>query len=225
MNRRQLLHAICIAMAGTSLPGIATAAVRQRVTVIGVGGAGTNLALALRATSALDGAEVVATYLCADTDDRVIQRVNVGNIGAAHLPAIQPLLLDGQRAVTGEVLPNRLRRMIAASDKLVLLAGLGGIAGSVLTPLIAEVARRQGVETVAAVVLPFGFEGQRVERASAALAELQSQSRRVIVSPNDTLAERYGSDLPLAQAFDRQERELAANVQQAIGLHSPSESV
>jgi cell division GTPase FtsZ len=61
--------------------------------------------------------------------------------------------------------------------------------------------------------------------ASAALAELQSRSHRVLVSANDGLTDRYGSGLPLAEAFDRQERELASSMRQAIALPSPSESV
>ncbi len=64
-----------------------------------------------------------------------------------------------------------------------------------------------------------------MELASAALAELQSRSYRVFVSANDGLTDRYGSDLLLAEAFDRQERELASNVRQAIGLRPPRESV
>ena len=100
----------------------------------------------------------------------------------------------------------------------IAMAGMG-------LPSMARAASRQGVETVAALVLPFSYEGQRVERASAVLAELQAIASRVIVSPNDALAERYGSDLPLAEAFDRQERELAIAGRKAIGLHSPSGSV
>ncbi len=225
MNRRRLLHAICIAMAGASLPGMARAASRNRVAVVGVGGAGANLAIFMRASGLLGGAEAATTYLCVDADERTAQRVRGANAGAPHLPALQSLLLDGKQATTGEELPSQLCRLVDMSDTVVLLAGLGGTTGSSYSRLIAQAARRQGVETVAAVVLPFSYEGRRIERASSVLAELQAGASRVIASPNDALAERYGSDLPLAAAFDRQERELAGAVRQAIGLYSPSGSV
>lgn len=225
MNRRRLLHAIFIAMAGMGLPGLARAASRQRIAVVGVGGAGVNLAMALRASGLLEGTEVASTYLCVDADERTAQRVRGANAGTPYLSALQSLLLEGKQASADEQLPERLSWLIGMSDTVVLLAGLGGATGSKFTRLIARAASRQGVETVAALVLPFSYEGQRVERASAVLAELQTSASRVIVSPNDALAERYGSDLPLLEAFDCQEHELVEAVRQTIGLSSPRGSV
>ena len=47
-----------------------------------------------------------------------------------------------------------------------ITAGMGGGTGTGAAPVVAEIAREQGVLTVGVVTKPFGFEGQKRMRAA-----------------------------------------------------------
>lgn len=222
MNRRRLLHAICTAMAGMSLSGMARATSRKRVAVVGVGGAGANLVMALRTNGVLEGANAATTYLCADADERTAQQVRSANAGTPSLPALQSLLLDSKRASTGEAILKPLCRLIGKSDMVVLLAGLGGDTGSTYSRLIAQAARRLGVPTIAAVITPFDFEGARGERAALALEHLRRDASVVLPYSNTEWANRFSDDTPLVDIFDALDRQTAMDARSHIAAWSRS---
>ena len=68
-----------------------------------------------------------------------------------------------------------------------IVAGLGRATGSGLAPVVAELAKENGADTVSVAVMPFGFEEKLRFYAGVALRRLRTASRGVVVVDNDTL--------------------------------------
>lgn len=90
-----------------------------------------------------------------------------------------------------------VKSLCADSDVIFLVAGLGGGAGSGISPVLAKAARESGALVLAFVTLPFDCEGQRRQhQAQHALEELQRTCDGVLCLPNQKafklLAENTG---------------------------------
>ncbi len=150
----------------------ATHQLKPRITVIGVGGAGGN-AVNNMITSHLEGVE----FVVANTDAQALaqslseRRTQMGvsiteGLGAGSRP-------DIGRAAAEESI-DEIVEHLTGSNMVFITAGLGGGTGTGAAPVIAQVAREQGILTVAVVTKPFQFEGiHRMQIAEEGLAELQ----------------------------------------------------
>ena len=70
----------------------------------------------------------------------------------------------GQKAA--EESRTQLSKALEDTDMVFITAGMGGGTGTGAAPVVAEIAREQGVLTVGVVTKPFGFEGQKRMRAA-----------------------------------------------------------
>ena len=166
------------------------------IKVIGVGGAGGN-AVDHMIREGVMGVEFVA----ANTDAQALQRsvahkkVRLGKTG----------LGAGAKPEAGRSAAMEEREEIAESLKgahmVFITAGMGGGTGTGAAPIVAEVAREQGILTVAVVTKPFGFEGKRLKVAEAGIAELQKNVDSLIVILNDKLMDVLGDDVSMDEAF------------------------
>ena len=94
-------------------------------------------------------------------------------------------------------------------------AGMGGGTGTGAAPVVAEVAKEQGILTVAIVTKPFSFEGRRKMRlAEGGIAELRKHVDTIVVIPNDRL-KLLETDEPitLKNAFEMADKTLRQGVQ------------
>jgi cell division protein FtsZ len=86
---------------------------------------------------------------------------------------------------------------------------MGGGTGTGGIPVAAEIAKGEGVLTVAVVTKPFSFEGpKRMKRAVEGLERLRDKVDTLIVIPNDRLLEIVEESTPLNQAFEKVDRVL-----------------
>ncbi len=157
-----------------------------RITVIGVGGGGTN-AVDNMISLNLQGVE----FVVANTDaqqlmhSRADRRIQLGphltqGLGAGAKPEI------GRAAA--EEASDELSRHLEGAHMVFITAGMGGGTGTGAAPVIARMARERGVLTVGVVTKPFTFEGgRRAKAAEAGIAELQSYVDTLIVIPNQNL--------------------------------------
>jgi cell division protein FtsZ len=157
-----------------------------RITVVGVGGGGTN-AVNNMVAMGLDGVE----FLVANTDAQSLthskaeRRVQLGphltqGLGAGAKPEI------GRAAA--EEATEELARHLEGSHMVFVTAGMGGGTGTGAAPVIARMARERGILTVGVVTKPFQFEGpKRSKAAEAGLEELQQFVDTLIVIPNQNL--------------------------------------
>ena len=157
-----------------------------KITVIGVGGGGTNAVDNMIALN-LQGVD----FVVANTDaqqlmhSRADRRIQLGphltqGLGAGAKPEI------GRAAA--EEASEELARHLEGTHMVFITAGMGGGTGTGAAPVIARMARERGVLTVGVVTKPFTFEGgRRAKSADAGIAELQSYVDTLIVIPNQNL--------------------------------------
>jgi cell division protein FtsZ len=157
-----------------------------RITVIGVGGGGTNAVDNMIAAN-LQGVE----FVVANTDaqqllhSRADRRIQLGphitqGLGAGAKPEI------GKAAA--EEAADELYRHLDGAHMVFITAGMGGGTGTGAGPVIARMARERNILTVGVVTKPFGFEGVRRARcADQGIEELQKFVDTLIVIPNQNL--------------------------------------
>ena len=157
-----------------------------RITVIGVGGGGTN-AVDNMIQLNLQGVD----FVVANTDAQQLmhsksdRRIQLGphltqGLGAGAKPEI------GRAAA--EEAGDELARHLDGAHMVFITAGMGGGTGTGAAPVIARMARERGILTVGVVTKPFTFEGVRRARAAdAGIAELQQFVDTLIVIPNQNL--------------------------------------
>ncbi|WP_203073823.1 cell division protein FtsZ [Falsiroseomonas ponticola] len=171
-----------------------------RITVVGVGGGGTN-AVNNMVAMGLDGVE----FLVANTDAQSLvhskadRRVQLGphltqGLGAGAKPEI------GRAAA--EEATEELARHLDGSHMVFVTAGMGGGTGTGAAPVIARMARERGILTVGVVTKPFDFEGpKRKKSADAGIEELQQFVDTLIVIPNQNLFRLANERTTFAEAF------------------------
>jgi cell division protein FtsZ len=106
---------------------------------------------------------------------------------------------------------DSLRTLLSGHDLLLLVASLGGGTGSGAAPVIARLAREQGLLTLAYVTTPFAFEDpRRAAVADDAIRKLRQTADAVVRLPNEALGELLPKETPLVDAFKLVDRMLAA---------------
>ena len=224
MDRRKFLFGLGAGIASLSLPAFASPAPSCKIICMGIGAAGCNLTIALRASGILDRAGAVLSYFCVDLGPHALEFVDIANDANPSLAPIKTLMLAPVRAggrvnaARAACLRHRavLTAMLTGSDMVVLLAGLGGGTGSGITPIMARLARDAGAVTVAAVVTPFAYEGVRNRRADAAINRLQREADLVMAFSNEEWFNRYREDTPMFDVFDALDRHIANSIQGVV---------
>jgi cell division protein FtsZ len=188
-----------------------------RITVIGVGGGGTN-AVDNMITANLQGVE----FVVANTDaqqlmhSRADRRIQLGphitqGLGAGAKPEI------GKAAA--EEAADELSRHMDGAHMVFITAGMGGGTGTGAAPVIARMARERNILTVGVVTKPFGFEGVRRARcAEHGIEELQRQVDTLIVIPNQNLFRMANERTTWKEAFKMADQVLYMGVRGVTDL-------
>ena len=170
------------------------------IKVLGVGGGGNN-AVEHMLTSQLEGVE----FICANTDAQVLRDSEVkttlqfGDEVTNGLGAGADPMIGRQAAVEDR---ERIRTAVKGADMVFITAGMGGGTGTGAAPIIAEIAKEEGILVVAVVTRPFSHEGKaRAKVAELGIQELQNHVDSLITIPNDKLISVLGEDASLMDAF------------------------
>ena len=169
------------------------------IKVIGVGGCGGN-AVEHMIKKGVQGVE----FIVANTDSQALKQsgartqLQLGanltrGLGAGARPEI------GRDAAIED--QDRIAEIIEGADMLFITAGMGGGTGTGAAPVVAEIAKRLGILTVAVVTRPFTFEGKRQKVAQQGIEELQKQVDSLIIIPNDKLIEVLGGKITRLEAY------------------------
>ncbi len=171
------------------------------IKVIGVGGGGGN-AVKSMLESKIHGAE----FILANTDSQALNDVRgatmiqIGSDITKGLGAGADPEKGRQAALEAK---EELSDAIMGADMLFIAAGMGGGTGTGAAPIIAQIARDNGILTVAVVSKPYEFEGsKRMQYAEEGIEALSEWVDSLIVIPNEKLSEVYGGDNSIFSSFD-----------------------
>lgn len=174
-----------------------------RIKVIGAGGGGNN-AINYMIEQGVAGVDfaIVNTDIQAIETSFAPEKIQLGmkltrGLGAGAKPEI------GRKAAEESI--EDIEKMLAGYDMVFIATGLGGGTGTGSAPVIAEIARKKGILTVAVVTLPFGFEGKsRMKKAIEGKNDLTEHVDTIITIPNDRLTghlKTLGKKFEMKKAF------------------------
>ena len=157
-----------------------------KVKVFGVGGAGGNTVNRMKQMN-IEGVEYYAINTDAMALDQSLadHKILIGekstrNLGAGMDPEM------GRKAVEENI--DDLRDAMKGADLVFVTAGMGGGTGTGAAPIVANIAREEGVLTVAVVTKPFRFEGNvRNALAQNGVRALREAADTIIVIENKKL--------------------------------------
>ena len=183
-----------------------------KIVVIGVGGGGNN-AVNRMVEDAVTGVEFVAvnTDVQALNGSKAKNKVQIGEkltrgLGAGAKPEI------GLKAA--EESHDELAQIIKGYDMVFITAGMGGGTGTGAAPVIANIAKQQGILTVGVVTKPFEFEGRgRMQNADQGIIELKKNVDTLIVIPNQKLLSVVDRRTTMRDAFKKADEVLQQGVQ------------
>ena len=199
---------------GTTLLEIMTteADTSAKIIVIGVGGACNN-AVNSMIDENIGGVEFIgintdkqALTLCkAPTLIQIGEKLTKG-LGAGAQPEI------GEKAAEESM--EELSSAVKGADMVFVTCGMGGGTGTGAAPVVAKIAKEQGILTVGVVTKPFKFEAkQRMVNALSGIDRLKESVDTLIVIPNDKLLEIVDRRTTMPDALKKADEVLQQAVQ------------
>ncbi|WP_058485623.1 cell division protein FtsZ [Defluviitalea phaphyphila] len=183
-----------------------------QIKVVGVGGGGNN-AVDRMIEEELKGVE----FITVNTDRQALSRskasvkIQIGEkitkgLGAGANPEIGKKSAEESR--------EEIIQAIKGADMVFVTAGMGGGTGTGAAPVIAKLAKEEGILTVGVVTKPFGFEGRkRMINAEKGIAELKENVDTLVIIPNDKLLHIIDKKTTMIEAFKKADEVLRQGVQ------------
>ena len=183
-----------------------------RIIVIGVGGGGNNAV-----TRMIDENITGVEFIGVNTDKQALQRckapklLQIGEkltkgLGAGGVPE------KGEKAA--EESSEEIQEAIKGADMVFVTCGMGGGTGTGAAPVVAKIAKDQGILTVGVVTKPFKFEAkQRMLNATSGIERLKESVDTLIVIPNDKLLEIVDRRTTMPDALKKADEVLQQAVQ------------
>ncbi len=188
-----------------------------KIKIIGVGGGGTNAVERM-----MENDIPMVDYVTVNTDDggylgsHAKTRLQIGlgetkGRGAGGDPE------KGRRAA--EENRRDIENAVSDCNMLFIASGMGGGTGTGAAPIVAEIAKKLGILTVAVVTTPFLFEGRkRMEHALDGIAKLRENVDSVIIIPNANLKHVTREKITLGNAFALADDVLVQTVKNLVGV-------
>ena len=171
-----------------------------RIIVVGVGGAGNN-AVKRMVEEGIGGVEFIgintdkqALDLCKAPTLLAIGEKTTGGKGAGANPEV------GMKSA--EESAEDISAAIKGADMVFITCGMGGGTGTGAAPVVARIAKEQGILTVGIVTKPFQFEGKpRMNNALNGIERLKESVDTLIVIPNQKLVEICNKSMGIGESF------------------------
>lgn len=167
-----------------------------KIKIFGVGGGGCNAVNRLKALNVED-----VLFIAANTDMIALNgcaadiRIQLGKeltkgLGAGSNPEI------GEKAAKES--EKQIEEAIKDANLLFITAGMGGGTGTGAVGVVAEIARKYDILTIAVVTKPFEYEGERKMRlAEYAIGQLQEIVDVLVVVPNELAFKHVDKEKPM----------------------------
>ena len=168
--------------------------------VVGVGGGGNNAVNRM-----IEAGVRCVDFISVNTDAQVLKlskadvTLQIGEkltrgLGAGANPEI------GEKAAQES--SDEIEAMLKGADMVFITAGMGGGTGTGAAGVIAGIAKKMGILTVAIVTKPFSFEGRpRMAKAEAGIKVLRENVDAIMTIPNDNLLNIIQKDTTIEATF------------------------
>lgn len=183
-----------------------------KIIVVGVGGAGNN-AVNRMIDEQIGGVDFIGV----NTDKQALQLckapklLQIGEkltkgLGAGAKPEI------GEKAAEESL--EEINNALQGADMVFVTCGMGGGTGTGAAPVVAKVAKDQGILTVGVVTKPFRFEAKaRMINALSGIERIKENVDTLIVIPNDKLLEIVDRRTTMPEALKKADEVLQQSVQ------------
>ncbi len=173
---------------------------KAKIKIVGVGGAGGN-AVNRMVNMNIKDVEFIAinTDALALDNNLADEKIAIGQkttktLGAGAKPEV------GRQALMED--KDVVEKKLEGADMVFISAGMGGGTGTGAAPVVAEIARKLGILTVAVVTMPFKWEGPvRRRNAEKGLSALRQSVDSIIVINNQRILEVIEKNTQMKDAF------------------------
>ena len=173
-----------------------------KIKVIGIGGAG-GATIGRLIKAKINNIEYIAIntdFKSLDSIKGKVQKIKIGKKITKGLGTGMNLEL-GRMAIEESI--NDVKKSLNNADLIFIVSGLGGGTGSVVTPIVAELAKKNGALVIGVMTTPFIFEGaQRKHIADEALKKIIHRVDAMVTIPNSRLLQTIDKSTPLLEAFN-----------------------
>ncbi len=162
----------------------------EPVLLVGIGGAGSKLALHAHQIIGADYVSVShdSNDLASEDDIKIHTESHVN-------PSAYLIRAQAQKSM------DKIRGKISDYSTVIIFANLAGKAGSGIAPLVATAAKEEGKKVLSFAIMPFKFEKERLFLSGVTLKRLRASSDSTIVVDNDALLES-NPDLTLNNCYE-----------------------
>jgi len=153
--------------------------VKEPILVIGLGGAGSKLAI--QAKEALN-----SDCLIISNDQKDLQ-LGCSSIKVSTDSVINPSV----QLIRGSAykVADQIKSKISNYSTIVLMTNLAGKTGSAISPVVSEICKESGKGLVSFAIMPFKYEKDRIFNSGVSLKRVKANSECTIVLDNDSLLE------------------------------------
>jgi cell division protein FtsZ len=194
---------------------------KMSLRIIGVGGCGV-MALTCFSKSGIEGDKIIAI----DADHKELETLKTGEKFSVQPDEKKGLDGPSPEALFQKVAKERGRiiELLEGTDVVILVAGMGGKIGTVVSPLIAKIAREMGLFTMGVVSTPFRLEGKyRHSKGRKGLESLREQIDSLIVIGGDSIVRLTGKEISFIEALHTLDESLSRAVEEVYYLFLPPE--
>jgi cell division protein FtsZ len=190
---------------------------KTKIRVIGIGGGGGSI------ISEIASKIKKATFVAANTDQKALRETNKNVIRFHFGENITHGLGTGMNPEIGEAAAladkDKIKKLFEGQDLCIIVACLGGGAGSGAAPIFAKIAKSANCLTYGIFTMPFDFEGaKKLSIAKKALEKLKPRLHAFSVIPNEKIFQIIQKETPLRQALSAINRYLALSLEGLIEI-------
>ncbi len=165
--------------------------VKEPILVIGLGGAGSKLAVQTK--------DIVNSDCLVISNDQKDLQVDCKTIKVSTDSVVNPSVQLIRGSTYKEV--EEIKSTISNYSTVILMTNLAGKSGSAISPVVSEICRESDVGLVSFAIMPFKYEKDRIFNSGVSLKRLKADSDCTIVLDNDSLLES-NPDISLKSCYD-----------------------
>ena len=153
--------------------------VKEPVLVVGLGGAGSKLAL-----KAKDSLNSDCLLISNDAKDFA------GDVPSVHVTT-DSVVNPSMQLIRGSTynVSEEIKSKISGYSTIVMMSNLAGKAGSAMAPVVSEMCKEADIGLVSFAIMPFKYEKDRIFNSGVSLKRVRENSECTVVLDNDSLLE------------------------------------